>query len=300
MRRRALIVGLLGAGMALGAWVVAPGSGPAAGTGAPGTQLASNDILPLSTLVRANPHQALPLHGGTVDSLNWSGYVVTPKGGGITGVTTNFTVPAAGLIPPGFAATWAGIGGYSTQDLIQAGVAEGSLPNLPLVDQVIGQQYYAWYELLPNAATPLTDCKVDPACTVAPGDEVSVVITQATSSPQTWTISMTNTRSASGALLWSWSTTVPYDSFQSSAEWILEAPTLVTQTLLAPVGTVSFGSSDGYTAGGTESSIYQGNPTTIVLSPTAGLFDEATPSALATDGRSFNDCAYAQSCPTPS
>lgn len=299
MRRRALMVGLLGAGMALGAWVVAPGSGPAAGTGAPGTQLASNDILPLSTLVRANPHQALPLHGGTVDSLNWSGYVVTPKGGGVTGVTTNFTVPAAGLIPPGFAATWAGIGGYSTSDLIQAGVAEGSLPNLPLVDQVIGQQYYAWYETLPNAATPLTNCKGDSACTVAPGDEVSVVITQATSSPQTWTISMTN-MSASGALLWKWSTTVPYDSSQSSAEWILEAPTVVTQTLLAPVGTVSFGSSDGYTAGGAESSISAGDPTTIVLSPTAGLFDEATPSALAKNGESFNDCAYAQSCAAPS
>ncbi|HEY3810520.1 MAG TPA: G1 family glutamic endopeptidase, partial [Acidimicrobiales bacterium] len=74
-------------------------------------------VSPTGVLVRANSHQALPLHGGTVDSLNWSGYAVTPSGGGITAVSSTFTVPAAGLVPPGFAATWTGIGGYNTTDL---------------------------------------------------------------------------------------------------------------------------------------------------------------------------------------
>lgn len=296
MRRRAWTVGLFGAGMALGAWLAAPAAAPPSSASASGTQLASNDISPLSTLVRADPHQALPLHGGTVDSLNWSGYVVTPRHGDVTGVTTNFVVPSAGLVPPGFAATWAGIGGYSTQDLLQAGVAEGSLPTVPLVDQVIGQQYYAWYELLPNPATPLTGCTGDSACTVAPGDHVSVVITQVSASPQRWSIAMTNT-SAGGQELWTWSKTVPYVSSRSSAEWILEAPTLFVPTLLAPVGTVSFGSADGFTVGTTEQSIQAGDPTEIVLSP--GLIDEATPSALAANGRSFGDCAYVQRCQAP-
>ena len=43
--------------------------------------------------------------------------------------------------------------------------------------------------------------------------------------------------------------------------------------------------------------IAEGNPTQIFLSP--GVVNEATPSALASDGQSFNDCAYAQTCAAP-
>jgi hypothetical protein len=231
-------------------------------------------------------HAALPRHGGTVDSLNWSGYAVTPTGGGVTAVASTFVVPAAGLVPPGFAATWTGIGGYNTSDLIQAGTAEDSLPTLPLV----GPQYYAWYELLPGAEIPLTGCTGDPNCTVTPGDQVAVTISLV--SGTTWHIAM------SDAGHWTWSLNVSYASSKSSAEWILEAPTLVVlQTLIAPVGTVSFGPTSTYTAGGVTHTIAAGNPTEIILSP--GLINEATPSALASNGQSFNDCAYAQTCPTP-
>ncbi len=238
----------------------------------------------IGSLIPANPHLRLPLHGGTVDSLNWSGYAVTP-GSGITAVNSTFVVPSAGLVPPGFAATWAGIGGYNTSDLIQAGTAEQSLPS----DPVLGPQYYAWYELLPNSETQLTGCSPDANCTVTPGDHISVAISNA--GGNNWSISMTD----SGH--WTWSKTVSYASSGSSAEWILEAPTLVAQTLLAPVGTVAFGPTSTYTAGGATHTIAQGNPTQIDLSP--GVVNEATPSALASDGQSFNDCAYAQTCPTP-
>ena len=105
--------------------------------------------------------ERLPLHGGTTDSLDWSGYAVTPSGGGVTAVALTFTVPSAGLVPPGFAATWTGIGGYDTSDLIQAGTAEQSAPDNPLV----GSQYYAWYELLPAGETQLTGCTGDANCT---------------------------------------------------------------------------------------------------------------------------------------
>lgn len=235
-------------------------------------------------IVRAKPHSLLPLRADTVDSLNWSGYVVSPSTP-VTGVSSTFTVPTAGLVPPGFAATWAGIGGFNSQDLIQAGVAEQSLPDNP----VLGPQYFAWYELLPAGETQLTGCNPDPNCAVAPGDQVSVDITQAGAS--TWNIAMND------AGKWSFALQVPYNSSRSSAEWILEAPTLVVvQTLMAPVGTVQFGPTSTFTAGGTQT-IAQGNPTTVILSP--GLLNEATPSALAADGQSFNDCAYAQTCPTP-
>jgi|SRR5579884_294045 len=238
----------------------------------------------LGVLIPAHKGQKLPLHGGTTSSLNWSGYAVTP-GSGVTGVSGTFTVPAAGLDPPGFAATWAGIGGYNTTDLIQAGTGEQSVPG----NSVLGAQYYAWYELLPASETPISNCTGDPNCTVTPGDRMTVNISNI--SGNTWNIAMTD------AGKWSWSQNVTYSSSESSAEWILEAPTLVAQTVLANVGTVPFGPTSTYTAGGTTHTIAAGSPTQIDLG--TGLVNEATPSALASDGQSFNDCAYALSCPTP-
>jgi opacity protein-like surface antigen len=240
----------------------------------------------IGTLVPTTKGEVLPSRGGTADSLNWSGYAVTPSGDGVTAVSSTFTVPSAGLVPPGFAATWTGIGGYNTSDLIQAGTSEQSLPSTSL----LGPQYYAWYELLPAGETQLTGCSGDPNCTVNPGDNVSVSINQV--SGTTWSISMTD----SGH--WSWNKDVTYSSSGSSGEWILEAPTLeVAQTLLAPVGTVDFGPTSTYTAGGVTHTIADGDPTQIFLSP--GVVNEATPSSLASDGQSFNDCAYEQSCATP-
>jgi hypothetical protein len=241
--------------------------------------------LGIGALVPSHKNEVLPRHGGTADSLNWSGYAVTPSSSNITAVTSTFTVPSAGLVPPGFAATWTGIGGYNTSDLIQAGTAEQSLPDNP----VLGAQYYAWYELLPDSETQLTDCTGDANCTVTPGDNVTVTISQV--SGNTWSIAMTD------AGHWSWSKDVTYASTESSAEWILEAPTLVAQTILAPVGTTHFGPTSTYTAGGVTHTIAEGDPTQIFLSP--GVVNEATPSALAADGQSFNDCAYAQTCAAP-
>lgn len=221
-------------------------------------------------------------------SLNWSGYAVTP-GSGVTAVKSSFTVPAVGLLPPGFAAIWTGIGGYSTSDLIQAGVAEQSLPSNPLT----GPQYYPWYEMLPAGAVQLTNCTGDPTCAVTPGQQVTVEIAQTT--PGNWKVSLQD------AGHWSWQQQFAYRSSGSSAEWILEAPTVISQQLLAGVGTVHFGPDSTFTEGSTTRTIAQGNPTSIVLSPLpiGGLLNEATPSPLAANGQSFNSCAYRTSCPTP-
>jgi Peptidase A4 family len=276
MRRRA-------AGSGLVAAIVIVAALAAASTAAAHTH-ARSALRSTGVLIPAHPGQVLPLHGGTTSSLNWSGYAVTP-GSGITGVSGTFVVPSAGLDPPGFAATWAGIGGYNTSDLIQAGVEEQSAPS----DPVFGTQYTAWYEILPASETPLTNCSGDSSCTVTPGDHVTVDISNV--SGNTWSVSLTD------AGKWSWSQDITYSSSESSAEWILEAPTVGAQTLLANVGTVAFGPTSTYTAGGATNTIAAGNPTQIDLG--TGVVNEATPSALASDGQSFNDCAYAVSCPTP-
>ena len=193
-------------------------------------------------------------------------------------------VPQAAATPPGFAATWTGIGGYSTSDLIQAGISENSAPN----NGASGNQYAAWYELLPAAETSLTHCTGASSCPVKPGDDVAVAITQV--SKKKWLISVADSTES-----WTWSKTVKYSSSQSSAEWILEAPTVGAQTTLANVGTVHFGPTSTYTVGGQTSTIAQGDPTEIILTP--GGVDEATPSAIANDGQSFNDCRVLPNLP---
>lgn len=272
MPRRRLVSMVLAASLALAGLTQA-----ASATSSPGR-------VPPGVLIPKNNHALLPLHGGTVFSLNWSGYAVT--GVGITAVTSTFVVPSAGLVPPGFAATWTGIGGYNTTDLIQAGTGEDSLPSLPL----IGPQYFAWYELLPGAEVPLTNCVGDASCTVTPGERISVGISLTSGS--SWRIAMTD------AGHWSWSRNVTYRSSESSAEWILEAPSIAgLQTIVAPVGAASFGPTSNYTARGVTRTIAQGSPTEIILSP--GLVNEATPSVLGTGGQSFRDCTYTQICAGP-
>ncbi|HEX9529535.1 MAG TPA: hypothetical protein VF954_00260, partial [Acidimicrobiales bacterium] len=108
-----------------------------------------------------------------------------------------------------------------------------------------------------------------------------------------WAISMTNPR-------WTWALTLSYSSTFSSAEWILEAPTVVVQTVLANVGTQKFTAGtpgNTFTVDGATKPIGQGNPVRILLSP--GLINEATPSTLNPSGTAFNDCAYQQSCNSP-
>jgi peptidase A4-like protein len=233
-------------------------------------------------LLPTHPGQVLPVRNADTTSLNWSGYAVVGQAGHpITGVTQNWIVPTVSTLPAGFSSTWAGIGGYNTGDLIQAGTESDT-----------AQSPFAWYEILPASETPITSgCTGDPTCTVRPGDAMSVTIRSTGGSG--WAISMTNPR-------WTWSTSLTYTSTFSSAEWILEAPTVGAQTVLANVGTQQFVAGtpgNTFTVDGVTKSIGQGSPVRIILSP--GLINEATPSALNSAGTAFNDCAYKQSCPAP-
>jgi hypothetical protein len=77
-------------------------------------------------------------------------------------LTTRFGQSARDApVPPSttrFGVAWTGIGGYTSQDLIQVGTSEDAL-----------QGYYAWYEILPASETLLTYCSGDSACTANTG-----------------------------------------------------------------------------------------------------------------------------------
>jgi hypothetical protein len=232
-------------------------------------------------LIPSSPREVLPFSGGTVHSSNWSGYAVRSKRHQITGASGTFMVPRATGSGTQAAATWAGIGGFKTQDLIQAGTAEDALPTL-----IFGKQYFAWYELLPNPEVRLHGCKGDSTCKVKPGNHMSVKITSV--GTNRWRIAVRN------AGHWSWSKTVSYHSSRSSAEWILESPMCGACLTLADVGTVHFGPTSKYNSGGAAHTISQGNPVKIILT------GQAKPSPLAPNGQSFNDCSYRSgSCPRP-
>src|SRR5205823_4770253 len=74
--------------------------------------------------------ERLPLSGGTVHSENWSGYVVRSASHKISGVNGTFVVPRAANTGFAAAATWAGIGGFKSKKLIQAGTGEDSMPSV--------------------------------------------------------------------------------------------------------------------------------------------------------------------------
>jgi hypothetical protein len=153
----------------------------------------------------ATPGQTDTTQPGTPASIssrssNWSGYVA--NGGTFTSVTATWVVPQVAASAGGADATWVGIGGLNSRDLIQAGtqasVGGGSVT------------YEAWVEMLPQSSRTVS-------LSVNPGDSVTTTISQDPSGE--WTISIKNNTTGR-----SYSATVQYSSSNSSAEWVQEAP----------------------------------------------------------------------------
>lgn len=150
-------------------------------------------------------------------SSNWSGYAAT--GGSYTSVTGTWTVPNVTATTSGADATWVGIGGVDSNDLIQAGtqatVSGGAV------------EYDAWIEMLPQSSRPVS-------LSVNPGDSVTVTISQ--QSGDQWSISIKNNTTGNR-----YATTVTYRSSNSSAEWVQEAPSVGRGTVaLDQFGSLTF------------------------------------------------------------
>lgn len=195
-------------------------------------------------------------------SSNWSGYSAT--GGSFTSVTATWTVPTVATTTSGADATWVGIGGITSNDLIQAGT-QASVSNGEVA-------YDAWIEMLPASSRPVS-------LSVNPGDSVTVSITQ--KSALDWTISMKN-NTTGGA----YNTTVQYRSSNSSAEWVQEAPSLNRGTLpLDDFGTLTFTGASAVRDGRTFNLDALGaHAITMVNGARQPL---AVPSVIASDGASF-------------
>lgn len=147
----------------------------------------------------------------SVYSSNWSGYVF--GNGPYTGVQGTFNIPQiyANSVNTD-TAEWVGIDGWNgDSSLIQAGIDE------PYDATTNTYVIYAWWEILPAYPTMV---EISPSL-LAPsaGDSITVTIGQVSGS--TWGIEVVDNTNGQ-----SFVTDQPYSAPLSSAEWIVEAPTL--------------------------------------------------------------------------
>jgi Peptidase A4 family len=264
--------------------------------------LARVALAPIACLVLgliATPASAASTHGGTIvalnanQSTNWFGYdqgSIEQSGKLFNSITGTWNVPTATPHTHGedeFSSTWIGIGGGCVdanclvQDatLIQTGTEQD-------VDSKGNASYSAWWELIPGPSITISDF------TVAPGDTMNASIAEVVPNSNIWTITLTDTTRNE-----TFSQTVPYSSTHDTAEWIEETPLLIGTnagfSALPNLSTVTF--SNATTNGG---------PANLQASEEIQLINNdnqvyATPSSPGTGGTSFNECAWATSCPAP-
>ena len=196
-------------------------------------------------------------------SRNWSGYVA--MGGTVTSVSGTWVVAKPDPNVTGIDATWVGIGGANTTDLIQAGT-EATVNGDGTVS------YDAWTETLPQSTRSI-------ALSVSGGDTVSVAITE--QSAGTWLVELKNVTTGR-----SFSTTIRYASSRSSAEWIEEAPSLGRGVApLDSFGSVTF-TGAGAVIDGKRQDLTAASAKAVTMANGADQ-PLAVPSAIGKDGSSF-------------
>lgn len=248
-----------------GAWKIAADAQP--GAAASGSGGSTPGAAPA-------PTQPTPATG-IGQSQNWSGYAAT--GGTFTGVSGTWTVPqVAANGSSGADATWVGIGGVTSRDLIQAGTQATDVGG--------AVRYSAWVETLPQPSTPVP-------LTVNPGDTVSVSISQQAAG--TWQINFQDTTTGQ-----TYQTTEAYTSSLSSADWVEEAPATGGGQRVVPLD--SFGSVQFQAGAAVENgksvTLAQAGAQPITMIDRYGQ-TLAQPSALGSNGASFSvtEAAAAQS-----
>jgi hypothetical protein len=234
-----------------------------------GTWRISSDVQPTTRVINPStgtaPSVTQPGTPATVtsSSSNWSGYAAS--GGTFTSVTGSWTVPTVTATSAGADATWVGIGGLTSSDLIQAGTQA-------MVDGSGAVEYSAWIEMLPASSrtVPLT---------VSAGDSVTVTITQ--QSGNDWLIAIKNDTTGG-----TYNITVQYSSSNSSAEWVQEAPSIGRGLVpLDLFGTVQFTGAAAVRDGKTMSASTLGAKAITMINGQGQAV--AQPSTIAADGSSF-------------
>ncbi len=240
-----------------------PDANPGGSGGNPGSGFPGLPPVP-SSPSGPNPSAPRTPPSGAGVSRNWSGYAAS---GNFSAVTGTWTIPQAQSNGSGSSgATWVGIGGLDSRDLIQAGTEE-------TVTRSGGIRYDAWIETLPRAAHQIQFA-------VKPGDSVTVSLTE--QSTDQWLIEFKNNTTGQ-----TYQSNVQYQSSNSSAEWIEEAPSAGRRLLpIDNFGTIQFSGGTAVENGKTVS-IADAGAHSITMTGRGGN-SLVTPSGLTPDGQGFS------------
>ncbi len=208
-----------------------------------------------------------PANTTSYTSTNWSGYMATTGTFSTVSGAWNATEATGNGSTTTADATWIGIGGVSSDDLIQVGTAN----TISASGHVSAS---AFYEMLPAVSITV------PGITVTPGDAMTASITKL--SGNQWSISITDTTDNE-----SYTNTFAYTSSESSAEWIEEDPSYSNnrQIPFDNFGTASF-SNALTTMGGNSVNLIDSSAAPITMVNQADQ-PIATPSAIGSDSASF-------------
>lgn len=188
--------------------------------------------LPLSALSLSHAH----VSNAPQSSLDWAGYAATS--GTYDNVSGSWTQPTATCPVNKLeeAAFWVGIDGYNSTDPTVQQVGTDSDCTKGAKGRAGGPNYYAWYQMYPSTVVILPKATYP----VAPGDSISASVS---------TSGTTYGLTISDGSKWHFSTdqTPTTTPENSSAEWIVEAPTSCNKSgskckilPLADFGSISF------------------------------------------------------------
>jgi len=241
-------------------------SSAAAGTGtAPSSGVSASPVPPSGVAAPAAQPQSQPQYAYT--SSNWSGYLA--YGLSYTSVSGTWVVPRATSSGVSFSAdaTWVGIGGVTSPDLIQAGTDDSVGPNGVVTIS-------AFYEMLPDAAIDVS------SLSIAPDDIVSATVSHQVQN--SWLVTIKD--ATSGQIF---TANLNYDSSLSTAEWIEEDPSYADgrQIPFDSFGSISM-SGASVIVGGASLSMVQSGAQGVAMVDEGGRLT-ATPSAIGADGSSF-------------
>jgi hypothetical protein len=167
--------------------------------------------------------QPLPMWH-TAYTYNWSGYAAetnlnTPASKAVTMVSGSWTVPKVTGTTTAYSSVWVGIDGYSSFSVEQLGTEQDT-------SRSGATTYYAWWEMYPNPSILIS------TIAISPGDSISASVS---ASGATFTLKMTDNTNGE-----SFFTMQTATAQQSSAEWVVEAPSSYSGILpLANFGTAT-------------------------------------------------------------
>ena len=244
---------------------------------------AHGQLLHLVPHARANTNQ----------SSNWFGYNqgTLEQGGKLfNSITGDWTVPTANQHTAGqaeYSSDWIGIGGgcidanctVGDSTLIQTGTEQDVSSNGT-------PSYSAWWELVPAPSLTISNF------TVSPGDHMHAAISEVVADSNLWKITLQDVTKNE-----TFTTTVPYTSTHTTAEWIEETPLLIGTN-------AGFGALPNLSSPAFDLATTNGQPANLKASEEINLADSngnpySVPSAPDPDADGFNACAWATSCSAP-